>query len=257
MAYKVSLATLITRVTQVGNWESSVSGGLPFLNNAEITDKINQSIAKWYDMVRLTTWGGQYYRKTVTFNTVSSQSFYDFEDVGMSDFLDMISVDVYAGGPGATKITCKPYPEEQRNIFQFFPVGLLLTWPSFYQLQGNGSAAAPTATGGPGINFIPAPPGAYQIGCNYTPIAPVLVPPTIIPGLSLLDSINGWDEWIVIDVAIKCAIKDRLWDLVGILQGRLADEAARILGAAAQRDRGGAEVVHDVTSNFDSWYFED
>lgn len=251
MAYPVSLPTLITRVTQVGNWESSVSGGLPFLNNVELTDKINQSIAKWYDMVRLTTWGGQYYRKTVTFNTVSSQSFYDFNAVGMSDFLDMISVDVYAGGPGASKITCRPYPEELRNIYQAYPVGLLLTWPSFYQLQGNGSATTPTTTGGPGMNFIPSPPGAYQIGCNYTPVAPIL------SASQTIDSINGWDEWIVIDAAIKCAIKDRLFDLVGILQGRLADEASRILGAAAQRDRGGAEVVHDVTSNFDSWYFED
>jgi hypothetical protein len=248
--YPVSLPTLVTRVAQCGNWESTAVGGLPFMNNVELADKINQSIAKWYDMVRLTTWGGQYYRKTVKFNTVGAQEFYDFQSVGMTDFLDMISVDVFAGGPGATKITCKPYPEEQRNIFQFFPVGLLLTWPSFYQLQGNG-LATPTQSGGPGINFIPAPPGAYQIGCNYTPVAPIL------SGTQTIDSINGWDEWIVLDAAVKCAIKDRQFDLAAELRQERAIEDARIVGAAAARDRGGAEVIHDVTSNFDSWYFED
>ncbi len=251
MAYLVTLPTLITRVAQAGNWESSTSGGLAFMNNAELTDKINQSLAKWYDMVRLTTWGGQYFRKTVTFNTVGNQSFYDFASVNMTDFLDMISVDVYAGGPGATKITCKPYPEEMRNVFQFFPVGLLLTWPSFYQLQGNGSSSSPGQTGGPGINFIPEPPGSYQIGCNYTPVAPV------VSGMQGFDSINGWDEWIVWDVAVKCALKDRQFDLAGEFRTEREIEKQRIMGAAANRDRGGAEVVHDVTTNFDSWYFDE
>lgn len=251
MAYLVTLPQLITRVTHVGNWESSVAGGLPFMNNAELTDKINQSLAKWYDMIRMTTWGGQYFRKTVTFNTVAGTMFYDFNAVGMTDFLDMISVDVYLGGPGASKITCKPYPEEMRNLFQFFPVGLLLTWPMFYALQGNGSSSVPGQTGGPGINFIPAPPGAYQIGCNYTPVAPVL------SGSQGFDSINGWDEWIVLDVGITCAIKDNRFDLMQAIQGRKAEETARIMGVAAQRDRGAAEVVHDVTTGFDTWWLDD
>jgi hypothetical protein len=243
--YTVAVSTLVTRCYQAGGWESNVSGGLPFMPQTEVIDKISQSYAKWYDKIRCTTWGGQYFRKTVTFNTTSAQSFYDFGTVNMTDFLDMISVDVYAGGPGATKITCRPYPEEMRNIFQFFPVGLLLTWPSFYQLQGNGS-------GGNGINFIPQPPGSYQIGCNYTPVATVLSSTT-----QTIDSINGWDEWIVLDVACTMAIKDRQFDLLGALQSRLAAEDERITSAIEFRDRGNAETPHDVTTNFDSWFFDE
>ena len=72
-----------------------------------------------------------------------------------------------------------------------------------------------------------------------------------------LDSINGWDEAIVLRAARTLLLKngDAAITEIQQLTGVLAEEEARIRTAAGVRDRNRAEVVHDVVNdvadNFD------
>lgn len=234
MASPVTLQTLQNRVLQRANLE----GATAFIATSELTDCINASIAEWYDIVRLSEWGGQFYRSSVTFPTVGAQSYYTFASIGITDFLSLISVDVAVASNMI--IAARPYQEEQRNTFRQYPVGgWLYTRPVFYQLQGEG------------ISFIPTPQSAFSITLNYVATAPVLVAPT-----DPLNSINGWDEWIVLDAAIKLLVKDGQLDVVPLLMGMRESQKARIVSATGSRDMMAAEMVHDVyAGSFDNSYF--
>jgi hypothetical protein len=229
MAYRCTLQQIVTRAQQRANLE----GAAGFIPQPEWADMANQSIADWYDLVRLTTWGGQYYRSKAEITTGPGVDEYPLP----GDFLSMISVDWFvAGFTGNQVVSIKPFHEEQRNAFRNWPSGWLLAQPVYYQLWG------------PNIAF-QQPQGVFSVQINYVPTAPRLGNPT-----QTLDSINGWEEWIVLDVAKKALVKDGQLDILGAIKADLAEQRARIVGAAAQRIQGAAEVVHDVLSNFDTWY---
>lgn len=230
MAYQVKLATLQRRVLQTANLEDAVA----FIPPEELTDYINSSIAEWTDEVRGTTWNGTYSRNTFSFSTVNGQQTYPLP----KDFLSLISVDVFIT-PGAPVITAVAYQEEQRNLFRNFPImfGWGFAHPVYYQLQGGK------------ISFIPLPLGVYQVQLNYTPTAPVLVDPE-----DSIDCINGWEEFIILDSAIKCLIKTEEPEIIPILEQRLAVQRERIRAMAPRRDQQTAEYVHVVANRgFSDW----
>jgi hypothetical protein len=231
VAYQVSLNTLIQRALQRSNLEGASLGSNPFLSPSELADMVNQSIADWYDMVRLTTWGGQFYRSVFALPGGTSPGVSVYPLPG--DFLSMISVDVFIT-PNMV-LNARPFQEENRNMFRWYPVGWLYDQPIFYQVWGNN------------ISFIPSPQSVFTVSLNYVPTAPVLA------GNAQLDGINGWEEWIVLDVAIKALVKDGQLDIIPALEGMREAQAARIRAGAVARDQGAAEVVHDVTTSFDDW----
>lgn len=230
MSYTVDLKTLKERTLQRANLE----GADDFITPQELTDLINGSIALWVDEVRGTTWNGTYNRSSYTFSTTNNTQTYDLP----SDFLSLISVDVYIT-PGSPVVTAVAYQEEQRNLFKNNPVmfGWGFAHPVYYQLQGKK------------ISFIPIPLGSYQVQLNYVPTAPTLSAPK-----DSIDSINGWDEFIVLDAAIKCLIKDGDMEMVPILEQRLAQQRERIRAMAARRDQQTAEHVHVIANRgFSDW----
>lgn len=230
MAYSVDLKTLQSRVLQRANLE----GATQFITPAELTDLINGSVAEWCDEVRGTTWNGTYSRSAMTFTTANGQQAYPLP----LDFLSLISVDVFIT-PGSPVVTAVAYQEEQRNLFKNNPVmfGWGFAHPVYYQLQG------------PNISFIPLPLGTYQIQLNYIPTAPVLSDPD-----DMIDSINGWEEFIVLDAAIKCLIKAGESETIQLLTQRLSAQRERIRAMAARRDQQTAEQVHVVANRgFSDW----
>lgn len=224
MTAPVTLLTLMTRVRQRANIENATQ----FITDAELIDSINQATANWYDRVRLTTWGGSTYYQSVSLQTTSGVSSYALP----LNWLSIDSVDVFLT-PGASNqvISARPYQKESRNIFRQYGLTWAYAYPIWYRVEGQN------------LTFIPVPTGQYNVTLNYIPTAPVLVSAT-----DTLDSINGWDEAIVLQAAIRCATKEENYELIPALQAQLAGEWARIDQAAAARDVGEAEVVHDVTS---------
>ena len=216
---------------------ANIEGATALFPDTEVQDHINQSIAKWYDEVRGSTWGGQYYRSFYTFNTTPSQSATPFPFPLPQDFLSMISVDIALAQN--TVISARPFQEEQRNYYRgVYPImGWFYATNIFYQIWGQN------------IYFTPGPQSVTPVTLNYCPVAPRLFRP-----LDTLDSINGWEEFIVLDSAIKCLIKDGQTDMIQVLQGRLEEEKERIRANAPRRDMSQAENVHQVDTSFDTFW---
>jgi hypothetical protein len=235
VTYPVSLATLLTRTRQRSNLEGTTAGG--FLPDAELIDSINGSIADWYDLVRGSTWGGQWFRVPWNFTTVANTSAYALP----GNCASVISIDAQLS-PSLTPISCLRYQEEQRNWFKLLQIyGWFVNQAVWYQLQG------------PNVNFAPVPQSAFAITINYVPTAPQLSSYD-----DTFDSINGWDEWIVLDAGIKCLIKDGQLDMIQELKAQRESQRARIAAAAPQRDLNQSEGVHETgrwTGYGDDWSY--
>lgn len=218
MARTVTLTTLLTRVRQRADLESQTRR----TTDAEITDHINEGIAELYDVVR-GAFGQDYFRAASTFATTNGADTYALP----ADFLSLLSVDVALSN--SISLTARPYMENERNAFKAFPTGWLYGQPIWYRLYAAN------------IKFIPTPNGAYSVTLNYCPTPPKLSAPS-----DTFDGINGWEEYAVLDAAIKCCIKDEDVDMIGILDSRKERMKQRILDYAPERDAGQPERVHDV-----------
>lgn len=229
MATTVSLGQIMQRVRQRANLE----GATTFIPDPELIDTINVAVADWYDLVTLTTFGGQYYRTPWPILTVNGQSAYPLAP----NHGRIISVDANITG-NSYAISAAPYQEEQRNMFKLLPFigwsfGIQSIW---YQQQGQL------------INFLPTPTGNYNVVINYLPMTPVLSN----PGTDFLVSWNGWEERIVLDAAINLLIKDGQSDMIPALQARMDRQTQRIEHAAAQADLNAIEGVHE-TEAYGNW----
>jgi hypothetical protein len=232
VAYPVNLTTLIERIRQRTNLE----GAQAFVTDVEITDLVNSALATWYDEVRGSTWGGQYYRSKYRFDTENSQQFYKLPD----DFLALTSLDIELAN-GMPVVSARAYQEEERNRFRQFPLlyGWTVSSPIWYQLQGDQ------------LSFIPLPSGVFHCQLNYVPTAPKLFAPE-----DSVNVINGWEEFIVLHAAIRVLTKDGQLDVIPVLSGQLEQERERIRAMAPRRDMQSAERVHMIENpGFDDDYF--
>lgn len=226
MARSVTLATLESRVLRRANLEGAM-GPNSFITQAELDDAINESLAELYDLLRA-GYGQDYFVNTSTFNTTANTASYALP----GDFMSMLGVDITFGQN--LVITGRPYMWTERNRYKWYP-GWIYSQPVFYRIIGGN------------ITFIPSPGGSFSVTLNYVPAFQSLT----LPG-STFDGVAGWEEYAVLDAAIKLLIKDGDPDMIGVLQGRLAQMKQRIDGLAAQRDAGAPERVQDVTLN-DGW----
>ena len=229
MATPVSASTLMLRARRAANLE----GATEFIPDDELLDYINTSYASWYDLVRLTTWGGQYFRSAWPIVTIQNQSLYALAP-NTASVISVARIIAHNNQP----VPILPYQEEQRGVFS---PSMVIGWTPvagrvFYQLQN--AAAIGSAAGG--INFLPIPSGGYSINVNYAPTCPVMTNPA-----STINSINGWEEYIVLKAAIKCLGKTGNGAAIAMLQPQLNEERARIENAAAEMDLGN-EGVHET-----------
>jgi hypothetical protein len=237
MAYPVSLVSMMQTVRQRTNLE----GATAFITDQELTGYINGSLAEWYDEVRGTTWGGQYFRSIYPFQTIPTQAYQGAQNPPVGsyyplppDFVSLTSCDVFIT-PNQV-ISCRAFQEEQRNMFRWYPVGWLFDTPIFYQLwAGN-------------IVFVPAPQSTFSVQINYVPTSPQLFNPS-----DTFDSINGWEEYVILDAAIKCLLKTGRMDMIQVFDARKAEQKERIRAMAPRRDMQTAEVVHEIATDDADW----
>ena len=229
--YPVPCGDLVRRVRRRANLEitaGTVTFGPSFMPDSEVIDNLNVSIGKWWDLVMGSTFAGQFSRAPWNITTTQGQSVYLLApNTGR-----IISVDCFIVG-NITPVSAWPYQEEQRNLWGNLTfTGWVYGQPILYQLQGQS------------ICFRPIPQGAQNVTINYIPTAPILS-----DGDSL-DSINAWEEFVVLDAAIMCALKDGQLDIVQTLTAMREEERQRILAAAPNRNQGAPEQIH-VTRGLD------
>lgn len=85
-----------------------------------------------------------------------------------------------------------------------------------------------------------AVPGGYTFTVYYTP-----APTRLSSGTDTFDGIAGWEEWVVLDAAIKCMAKEE--SDVSILAAQKVAIEKQIEQLAGDRDAGWPERIVDVS----------
>jgi hypothetical protein len=243
MARLVSLTTLTARVKQRANVEVASNSAL--YSAAELTDNINEGLAKLYDLI-IAQQDQPYYLSSVNFNTVNGTEVYKIgagQLINVSDFYKGKGLDVTFGQQ--IVISARPFMWSERNRFKWYP-GWIYSQPVFYQFTGKASGAVANA-GTDSIKLIPMPNGQFNCTLWYYP---VLAP--LVSGADQFDGINGFEEYAVLDAAIKILIKQERFDHANLLMGRQQQEEARIMSMLVTHDAENPQRVQDVTLN-DGW----
>jgi hypothetical protein len=95
------------------------------------------------------------------------------------------------------------------------------------------------------LYFIPNPTAGQFIQIWYVPIMTQLLQDTDM----LSFSISGWDEYVIVDAAIKALIKEESFEKADRLEAKKAQLLQRIETTAANRDQGQPNTISDTRSN--------
>lgn len=180
-----------------------------FVSNSEWNTNLNNSATELYDI--LTRVFEDYYLKQAQFSVNTGQFIFPLP----SDFYKLSTIDEVIGGSIQTDGTTGT----------LYVSGQAVTVKPF-NIQDRNS-------------YVP-PMGLSSILMGYIPSMPALVSDT-----DTFDGINGWEEYIVIDAAIKALVKEEsdATDL-GAQKAAIMD---RIKRSAPNRDAGGPIMMTDVT----------
>lgn len=212
----VTLAQLRTQARQRADMENST-----FISDSELNSYINASYAELYDLLIATY--EDYNISSDTISIVANTSSYSLP----SNFYKLRGVDLVLDALG-NAVTLKPFNFQERNSYMFTPtwnvVGLSYLR---YHMQGNS------------IKFVPVPNTNQTVKLWYIPAITRLT-----LDADTVDGVNGFEEYIVIDAAMKMRIKEES-DIQELVMQKEAMRQ-RIQAMAASRDAGSPEKVSDI-----------
>lgn len=228
MARNVTLASLRTQARQRADMVNST-----FITDAEFNQYINNSITELYDLL-IQKFGNEYYLNIYSFPTVIGIDSYALP----TDFYKLIGADILVGG--TDYISLRPFMFSERNRYTAAVSRTIYGVADLrYRLYGNN------------IKFMPVPDGNSTIRLWYIPVIQELASDS-----ATLDGGNGWEEFIVVDTAIKALQKEE--SDVSVLLAQKQALVKRIEEAAENRDAGAGDRVSDVRrSDYDrfvQWY---
>lgn len=210
MASTVTLATLRTMARRRADMENS-----SFVTDTELNEYINTAIKRLYDLLVMAN--EDYYTTSDTVTTDGTSKEFNLP----ADFYKIKGLDYNLNG---TTRSMKPYPFNERNDFQNN------TSEIRYRLRKDK------------IRFEPAP-SAQSMTLWYVPAFSDLS-----NDADTFDGVNGWEELVAIDAAIKCKRKEESDTQELIFEReRLYAEIKEI---AKSRDQAFPQTVSDVTG----WY---
>ncbi len=208
-----------------------------FVTTQEWNDYINHSYTELYDIL-VQVYGDDYFMATpFLFQTDGrTPGFYPLP----SDFYKLMGVDLGLGTQSPNNnpngwLTLKKFMfiSRNRHIFGDVQVSSLGLSDLKYRIEGQN------------LEFIPQPSSNQTIRLRYIPR-----PITLLADSDILDGISGWDEYVIVDSAIKAMQKEE--SDVSILMAQKAALLKRIESAASNRDAGQPEVVSDVRGMYGS-----
>ena len=208
-----------------------------FIGDSELVNYINASAAELHDIV-VQVYGDDYYIKTKEFTTTSGVSLYPISDstssydLAISDFYKVRGVDAKLNG--AEYFTLEPFNFNERNLYANFGSWSVLGITSVrYRIVGDN------------FMFTPQPDSAISVKIWYIPTADKF---TYDSGTSTasgtISVTQGYEEYIVLDAAIKCLQKEE--SDVTVLVGQKIAMKRRIEEAANNRDAGSPLAVSDI-----------
>ena len=202
----ITLANLRTEVRRRADMETS-----QFVKDAELNSYINQSIAELYDLL-VQKFGNEYFFSTNTFNLVNGQAAYNLP----TDFLKLLAVDIQLANGEFN--TIKRFELNERNRYNSTILrGVYGSSWMRYHITGNQ------------IRFAPTPQSTELIQIFYVPR-----PTQLSSDSDTFDGYNGWEEYVIVDGAIKCGMKEET-DVTALLVTKESLKK-RIEEAAGNRD---------------------
>lgn len=226
MARAVTLADLKSRCRKRADMENS-----GFVLDPELVEYINESISDLYDML-IEKYGDDYYTKPIPYAITVSGSVNQYNLP--SDFYKSRGVDLVIGSNEA--ISIKNFAFAERNKFKN---SYSLSWGQ------DGVSGVRYRIIGRKIWFLPTPDNNAVVNIWYIPLAPVLESDS-----DEFDPINGWEEYVIVDTAIKMLTKEE--SDTSALELRKLKLEQRINTAANNRDAGNPIQVSDTSIDYDS-----
>ena len=222
MALTVTLSYLKEQVRARADQQNSL-----FINDTELLGYINGSASALYDM--LVEAAEDYYVDKVVIPIVQGTNEYDLPE----DFYKVLGVDYY--------VNSKPVPMSRFNFRDRHLYNYLDARPEIVRY----------AIWGQQLVFKPMAPNIASVNLWYVPRITLLV-----NDADTLDGVNGWEEFIILDAAIKCMVKEESDPTV--LVNQLNAVKDRIKTMSKDRDQGEPRTTTDIVgSRYDQYRFFD
>lgn len=222
MARTFTLGSVRTQVRQRADMQSTAAQ--QFITDSEINLYINQSYTELYDLL-ISSGGQEYYLSSIALTPNTTTGIATLP----SDFYRLLGVDAILSANQA--ITLQPFLFNERNLYKSVYAG---GWGIDYNMRYR-------VYGGLNIEFIPVPLSTITFTLWYIPCAV-----TLVADNDTADGVDGFEELLVIDAAIKCLQKEE--SDVSVLMARKAEMVARIGAMSPYRDASRAERVTDVSA---------
>lgn len=210
-----------------------------FLTTPEWNNNINQSYYELYDLL-VQKFGDDYYvAPPLTIQTNGVSQAYPLPDgtnySGAPAFYKLLGVDLQLGPNADSFVTIRPFMFADRNRYA------VPNFQSFY-----GVTNLRYRLNGGNLLFTPIPTANQNVRIWYVPRLTLLVDDT-----DVADGVSGWDEYIIVDAAIKALQKEE--SDVSVLLAQKQALIARIEAAGENRDAGAPQKVSD-TQSADFWW---
>lgn len=223
MARTRTLTLLRDEVRQRADIEAATTA----FPDTELTRYINQSIARLHRKVHR-----EFPGLIVTSTTITTASGTETYALPAGFYALVGRPEVDLGGPNPQQM--KRWEWSERTSY-LYTTGWSWNWPVAYRLHGADT-----------ISFLPVPAGVHSVTVYYSPI------PTDLSGDSdTYDGRSGWEEWVILDAAIKVATKEE--QDTSDLRAERAEHWDEIAKDLAMVDRGGPPRVQDVQSGYAEW----
>ena len=197
-----------------------------FITNAEWNSYINSSYTELYDIL-VQTYADEYYVATpYSFTTTSvNPPLYALP----VDFYKLLGVDLALQSSTNAWLTLKKFTFQSRNryVYSNNSLSALAVFNLRYRIVGNQ------------IELVPLPASNQTVRLWYVPR-----PRTLLADSDILDGVSGWDEYIIVDAAIKALQKEE--SDVQVLMAQKAQLLHRIEAVSSNRDAGEPECASDV-----------
>jgi hypothetical protein len=185
-----------------------------FISDSELNYLINASVAELYDLL-IANRDENYYIDSDTFTTSAGDSEYDLP----ADFYKLMGVDLVNGSSDSVTLKAFKWQERNRSITGVEELR--------YQIRNNT------------LKFIPTPSSGKSIKVWYVPR-----PTALSLDADTFDGINGFEEYVIIDAAIKMRVKEESPVQELMLEKQMMEK--RILKSCQGRDSTEPPRVIDV-----------
>lgn len=221
MAKTVRLDSLQLQVRQRANLERDQD----LVPDTELTQYLNNSIGEFWDL--LLAADSAAVRSTTQLAIIAGTDTYALP----GDFYKLLGVEMQVTAGATTDwrdVRRCPFEERNRRTWSLPRPGGV---PFRYFLSGTAGV----------MNLVlrPMPQGAATVRAWYCPVAPTLANPG-----DVLDGVDGLEEFVIVDAAIKCAQKEE--GDVSVLLAQKQALVARIQAAAKDRDQSEPAAMNDV-----------